>query len=199
VSNRIGVIVTAVTEPLWTSIAVSLAPVVVALVALWIGAKQQNKTLHQQARQDDLTQARIVLEDAARALHMADQRRRALIDAYHDREKRAALRGAGQQLDEMIARLEIRFGRKHPVTERFSACVETVLALHHAIGDVQLDDDEAQAARSFRALGNEFAHELRPAFVDAAVAYAGLALEHRTPNALPPANPPPPRSTPEAA
>jgi hypothetical protein len=173
------VLVVAVTEPLWTSITVSLAPVVVALVALWVGAKQQNKTLRQQSRHDDLAEARTVLDDAARALHEADKHRRDLIGAYHDKAKRQALAAAGSELDEMTARIEIRFGREHLVTKTFSASVEAVLALYQSISDIRLEDDSPAASREFKSVGAKFEGELRPAFVDAAVAYTRVDLEDR--------------------
>jgi hypothetical protein len=171
------VLVAAVTEPLWTSVAVSLAPVIVALAALGVGAKQQNKTLRQQCRHDDLAEARRVLDDAARALHNADKYRLDLIGAYHDKAKRQALSAAGTELDEMTARIEIRFGREHRVTKTFSASTEAVLALYQSISDIRLDDDSLTATREFKSVGAKFEDELRPAFVDAAVAYTRVELE----------------------
>jgi hypothetical protein len=178
----------AATLPLWTSILLVLSAPAVAVIALIVGKQQQAATLRQQAKQhaatlqherlrDDLREARGVLDDAARALHEADHRRRSIIGQLDNETKRESLRVAGLTLDEIEERIAIRFGRGHIVTISFGACAEAMLDVFGATQYPELFE-LADRAERLRKAGREF-EALWPAFVDATTAYAGVDLEVR--------------------
>jgi hypothetical protein len=182
------VVTAAATLPLWASIVLALAAPGVAVIALIVGKQQQAATLRHQAKQhaatlqnerlrDDLGEARGVLDDAARALHDADHKRRAIIGDLDNDAKREALRVAGHRLDEIEQRIGIRFGRGHIVTISFGACAEAMLNVFGATQYPELFDLADRTDR-LRTAGREF-EALWPAFIDAATAYAGVDLEQR--------------------
>lgn len=173
----------ATTQPLWTSIALSLAPVVVALIAIVLGAKQQAKTLNEQRRQEDLRAARDLLDEAARGLSDADHRRRGLIRNLDDDYAAASLNDSGKTLDEPDARLAIHFGRGHQVRVTFHECVEAVLNLSMIARNRQPEHNAMALAKDqFESTGTKFETQLWPAFTDAAVAYAGLGQAAKSPD-----------------
>jgi hypothetical protein len=202
---------TATTLPLWASIVIAVVPLVISLVALVGGWKQQSasrrqqaaehtanlgqqktqltetlqhdstqqaQTLEHQRRQEDLREARSVLDDAARALQQADHRRRALYQDLDNTKKRKALRVVAVVLDEIIARLKVRFGREHVVTVTFSDCTEAVFEAFKA-AQGGLDVTLSQRTTQFNAAGVDFETHWA-AFSDAANAYAGIELTPAT-------------------
>jgi hypothetical protein len=185
--------------PLWASIVLAVASPLVAVVALIVGKQQQDKTLeHEGERQtatleqererqtrllrherqrDDLREVRSVLDDAARALHEADHRRRDMIRDLDNETKREALRRAGVVLDELKERIAIRFGREHEVTKTFAACADAMLEV---FGATQFADlfELSDLVERMNAAGEKF-ERLQPDFVDAATAHAGVELVAR--------------------
>lgn len=65
--------------PLWASVLLAVASPIVAGIAVAVGLSQQTRTLRHERRRDDLSEVRSVLDDATRALHEADHRRRDII------------------------------------------------------------------------------------------------------------------------
>jgi hypothetical protein len=138
---------------------------------------QQAQMLEHQRRQDDLRETRGVLDDAARALHSADHRRRAMINDLDNQGKREALRVAGLALDEIKERLAIRFGREQIVTTTFADCADAIVGVFGATQFAELSTLPERANR-LEAAGRDF--EARwPSFIDAATACAGVELPAR--------------------
>src|SRR5947207_15418744 len=96
--------------------------------------------LRHERRRDDMGDVRTVVDDAARALHEADHRRRDTIRDLDNPAKREALRRAGSALDELRQRIAIRFGREHVVTTTYGACAEAVLEVFGATQLAGLSD-----------------------------------------------------------
>ncbi len=139
--------------------------------------EQQARMLEHERRQDDLREARGVLDDAARALHEADHRRRDILGDITNPEKREALRLAGLALDQLKERIAIRFGLRHEVTTTFAACANEMVQVFGATKFVELF---GLSDRNRRLVGaGERFEALWPAFIDAATAYAGVDLMPR--------------------
>jgi hypothetical protein len=165
------------TVPLWVAILLAIASPVVAAIAVAVGLWQQTRLLRHERRRDDLRETRGVLDDAARALHLADHCRRAIIGDLDNPEKREALRLAGLALDEIKQRLAIRFGRKHVVTTTCADCADAMLDVFGATQFAGLFTLPERAKR-LEAAGRDF--EARwPRFIDAATSCAGVELPAR--------------------
>lgn len=137
--------------------------------------EQQARTLEHERRQDDLREARGVLDDAAIALAEADDRRRDFLGDYGNRQKRQAVGAIGKRLDELQQRLAIRFGREHEVARSFARCSDALLRMFGAT--IFADDIDRE---SVDAAHRHFMRS-RAEFTDAATAYAGVELVPRQP------------------
>jgi hypothetical protein len=141
--------------------------------------EQQERLLEHERLRDDMHEARTVLDDATRALHEADHRRRAIIGDIDDDDKREALRLAGLALDQSKQQIAFRFGRRHPLTTAFERCADTMAQLFGATQFSELFE-LSDRNRRLTAAGEQF-EALWPAFIDAATAYAGVELWPRQP------------------
>lgn len=181
-----------------TAIAIAV-PNLVAIVAIVAGWTQQARTLAAQRKLTDLENVRTVLDDAAVVLHEAAY---ALDDArshltqygsgfFRDEERAKpyhALWHVGQELDVLLERLSIRFGRDHEVTRAFRDADDALLAIYRKLGVLRLeaDADTEDGRRQLHQFVNEVRAETegsreefdtgRRAFIDAAQGTAGAHL-----------------------
>ena len=161
----------AATLPLSATIVIAVAPSVVAVVALIVAGKQQERTLRHERLRDDLREARSILDDAAKGLANVDDIRRDFIGDYHNVDKRVWLGEQGKLLDVLRSRIAIRFGRKHELTSTFEECIEAMLELFAATRDKDSIDPQRVV------LANDDFERWTTAFVDAATARAGIELD----------------------
>jgi hypothetical protein len=219
----------AATPPLWASIVIAVVPLVISGAALFVGWKQQQATLGQQAtqhaatleqqraglaatleqqkaeltatlnqqrdqlkanlehdreqqartleherRKDDLSEARRVLDDAARAVNEADRCHRDIHDDLGNEDKKEALKQAGRKLDETTQRLAIRFGLGYEVTADMISCVELSLVVFGATTHWSLGEHDYGRKEARRAMA-EF-EDAMAQFIDAATRHAGVEL-----------------------
>ena len=184
-----------------TETAAVVFPSAVAALAIVAGWHQHLRGLKLQRGFNDLDNVRGVLEAAAVALHEVayclDDVRSYLTQhggvAFFKTDEGADtykhLGGHGRELDALVERLAIRFGREHDVTTAFSEVDEAVLGIWRVAGLLRLEreaDGDGSAATQIRRLNEEKRTEIdalrekfdsaRHRFLDAAHASAGSAL-----------------------
>jgi CRISPR/Cas system CSM-associated protein Csm2 small subunit len=135
--------------------------------------EQQARMLEHERRQDDLREARGVVDEAARALHEANRAWRKLLGDADARRMKEEFREAVRAVEEVGQRIAIRFGREHPVTKAFNECVD---GMPDALDAVDREDEDN------RHRVGEAGQKLRqalPVFIEAATSYAGVDLSPR--------------------
>lgn len=148
----------------------SIAAISSAAVALaTIGASLlRQRSTHRQARQlADLQSVRVILDEAAAALHeveyvLNDLRSSlarlgyAFARSDHASDVDARLVNCGRTLDRLLERLRIRLGPEHAAVVAFAAADESVLEIHRALGPMR---DLRERPQGWR--GNRGAEEQR--------------------------------------
>jgi len=142
----------------------SIAAISSATVALaTIGASLlRQRSTHRQARQlADLQSVRVILDEAAAALHeveyvLNDLRSLLARLGYtfarldDGRDVDARLANCGRTLDRLLERLKIRLGPKHAAVVAFAAADESVLEIHRALGPMRNLREPPQSSRRDR-------------------------------------------------
>ena len=183
-----------------STLLLGLAANVVALGAVGAGLWQHHETLKSQRRLADLDNVRGLLDEAAVALHRAayvldevrsgvTQHTPSFFTSESGTEVYTDLGKCGKDLDALMERLRVRFGRGRPVVTAFERADEAFLDIYRAAGLVRLEEPpeaappEAHEVRRFYdeirdrlTTQREHFDKARDAFVDAANQAAGADL-----------------------
>jgi hypothetical protein len=186
--------------PLWASIMIAVVPLAISALALiggWIqqaatrkqqrdqmtanldhDGEQQVRMLKHERERDDLSEVRKVLDEAARALHIANRGRRQVLglgNSWAVEQFREGVRAA----EEVGQRIAIRFGPEHPVTTAFSLCTIDMVDAFEAVDQQKEQQKVDEGTRQqLIATGRSWDKAL-PAFIDVAKTYAGVELPPR--------------------
>jgi hypothetical protein len=164
------------------AVVLALASPAVAIGAAWLGVHQQRMTLRHERQRDDLSEVRRVLDDASRALHVANRAWRKLLGDPDTGRMKEEFREAVRAVEEVGQRVAIRFGREHPVTKAFDECVDGMPDALDALDRVnergRQGVSEADRQRILEA-GQKLKVAL-PVFIEKAKSYAGVELPPTT-------------------
>jgi precorrin-6B methylase 2 len=139
----------------------AISSAAVALATIGASLLRQRSTLRQARQLADLQSVRVILDEAAAALHeveyvLNDLRSSlarlgyAFARADDGSDVDARLVGCGRTLDRLLERLKIRLGPDHAAVVAFAAADESVLEIHRALGPMRAGSERPQSSRRDR-------------------------------------------------
>lgn len=136
----------------------AISSAAVALATIGASLLRQRSTLRQARQLADLQSVRVILDEAAAALHeveyvLNDFRSSlarlgyAFAQADEGSDVDTRLINCGRTLDRLLERLKIRLGPNHAAVLAFAAADESVLEIHRALGPMRAHRERPQSSR----------------------------------------------------
>lgn len=139
----------------------AISSAAVALATIGASLLRQRSTLRQARQLADLQSMRVILDEAAGALHeveyvLNDLRSSlarlgyAFAETDEGSELDTRLASCGRTLDRLLERLKIRLGPEHAAVLAFAAADESVLEVHRVLGPMRNGSEQPRSSRRDR-------------------------------------------------